>query len=38
MDVYNEFLPDNLGYSIHQSDRKTGADHHGGVLIAVTKG
>ena len=31
-----EFLPDNLGYSVYRSDRK-GTDHHGGVLIAVTK-
>ncbi len=32
-----EFLPNELGYSVYRSDRKTGTDHHGGVLIAVTK-
>ena len=32
-----EFLPKDLGYCIYRSDRKKGSDHHGGVLICVTK-
>ena len=32
-----EFLPDNFDYSVYRSDQKTSSDHHGGVLIAVTK-
>ena len=32
-----EFLPEDLGYCIYRCDRKKGSDHHGGVLICVTK-